>query len=336
MLLFAWTLCSGATSALGREPAQPDERAAALAERPSASSPTRPPHGVPVAGYRLAPGDEIEVRIVDEPDYERAPLRLNEEGIIRVPWVGETTADGLTTSELETALEQRFETYFHEPHVGVRITEYAGRPVSVLGAVKNPGVHQLRGPRSLVEALALAGGLTSDAGHVVKITRALARGRIPLPTAHDDPSGRFSVASAAIEGILKAERPAENILIEPHDVLSVPRAEMVYVIGAVGRSGGFVLRENENVSVLQALALAGGIRGTAAARRSKILRSAGGGKQRVEEPVDLKMVMENRSEDVALRADDILFVPTSGSKVAARRAAEALIRTVSGLLIFRR
>ncbi len=335
MLVLAWIGCVAVAPTLGQAPLQPPAPTAPLTEGRSASV-AQSSHAVPAAGYRLAPGDEVEVRIVDEPDYERTPLRLSEEGIVRVPWVGEIGADGLTTSQLETALEQRFNIFFHEPQVRVRITEYAGHPVSVLGAVKNPGVHQLRGPRSLVEVLAMAGGLTSDAGHVVKITRPLARGRIPLPSAHDDPSGRFSVASAAIEGILKAERPAENILIEPHDVLSVPRAEMVYVIGAVGRSGGFVLRENENVSVLQALALAGGISGSAAARRSKILRSAGNGKQRVEEPVDLKMVMENRSEDLPLRADDILFVPTSGSKVAARRAAEAVIRTVSGVLIFRR
>ena len=242
----------------------------------------------------------------------------------------------MTTSELEIALERRFATYFHEPRVQARVSEYAGRPVSVLGAVKNPGIHQLRGPRTLVEVLALAGGLTADAGHVVKITRPLGKGRIPLPTARDDPSGRFSIASASIEDVLKATRPAENILIEPRDVLSIPRAELVYVIGAVARSGGFVLRENENLSVLQALALAGGMRGTAAARRAKILRSPSAGTQRVEETVDLRKIMQSRANDVALNPDDILFVPTSGGKTAARRAAQAAIRTVTGVLIFRR
>ena len=167
------------------------------------------------AAYRLAWGDEVEVRIVDEPEYERARLRLDERGLIRVPWAGDVKADGKTTSELEIELERRFATYFHEPLVQARISEYAGRPVSVIGAVKKPGVHQLRGPRTLVEVLALAGGLTPNAGHVIKITRPLGSGRIPLPTARDDPSGRFSVASASVEDLLKAERPAENILIEP-------------------------------------------------------------------------------------------------------------------------
>ena len=310
---------------------------ASAGSRPDSADPPEPlPDSAPAAGYRLARGDEVEVRIVDEPDYERARLRLDERGRIRVPWVGDVRADGMTTSELEIALERRFATYFHEPRVQARVSEYAGRPVSVLGAVKNPGIHQLRGPRTLVEVLALAGGLTADAGHVVKITRPLGKGRIPLPTARDDPSGRFSIASASIEDVLKATRPAENILIEPRDVLSIPRAELVYVIGAVARSGGFVLRENENLSVLQALALAGGMRGTAAARRAKILRSPSAGTQRVEETVDLRKIMQSRANDVALNPDDILFVPTSGGKTAARRAAQAAIRTVTGVLIFRR
>ena len=305
--------------------------------KPEAVEPREPPPLLAsAAGYRLARGDEVEVRIVDEPDYERARLRLDERGRIRVPWVGAVRADGMTTSELEIALERRFGTYFHEPRVQARVSEYAGRPVSVIGAVKNPGIHQLRGPRRLVEMLALAGGLTPDAGHVVKITRPLGQGRIPLPTARDDPSGRFSVASASIEDVLKAERPAENILIEAHDVLSIPRAELVYVIGAVARSGGFVLRANENISVLQALALAGGISGTAAARRAKILRSPSAGAQRAEETVDLRKIMASRADDVALNPDDILFVPISGGKAAAKRAAQAAIRTVTGVLIFRR
>ena len=346
MLVLGVTLFVAGTDALAQVSADPVTGVDARVEQTAAPSAGTRPQSLPsagrrldsavAAGYRLAPGDEVEVRIVDEPDYERARLRLNEEGLIRVPWVGEITADQQTTSQLEIALERRFERYFHEPQVQVRISEYAGRPVAVLGAVKNPGVYQLRGPRSLVEVLALAGGLSSDAGHVVKITRPLARGAIPLPRARKDPSGRFSVASASIEDVLKAERPAENIQIEPHDVLSIPRAELVYVIGAVARSGGFVLRENEHVSVLQALALAGGLSGTAAARRAKILRSPASGKQRVEEAVDLRMIMESRSNDVALNPDDILFVPTSGGKAAARRVAEAVIRTVTGVLIFRR
>ncbi len=332
----AWAQ-EAANSVIRLDAEGPQYTPASIESKPDAAEPREPPPLLAsAAGYRLARGDEVEVRIVDEPDYERVRLRLDERGRIRVPWVGEIRADGKTTSELEIALERRFGTYFHEPRVQARVSDYAGRPVSVLGAVRKPGIHQLRGPRTLVEVLALAGGLTSEAGHVVKITRPLARGRIPLSTARDDPSGRFSVASASIENVLKAARPAENILIEAHDVLSIPRAELVYVLGAVARSGGFVLRENENLSVLRALALAGGISGTAAARRAKILRSPSAGTQRAEETVDLRKIMESRADDVALNPDDILFVPISGGKAAAKRAAQAAIRTVTGVLIFRR
>ena len=286
--------------------------------------------------YRLGPGDEVTIEVIGEEEIPRSPMPIGADGVIHAPLVGPVQVWGLDVGEVRALLTGRFRTYIHDPQVIVRVVKFGSQPVSVIGAVKRPGLHQLRGRKSLIEVLSMAGGLREDAGHVVKITRRREQGRIPLATARDDSSGRFSVAAANIEDVMKANHPADNVIIEPNDVISVPRAEMVYVIGAVGRSGGFVLREQESISVLQALALAGGVDGTAAVRRARILRPAPGGGEKLELPIDLKSIMESNAEDVALQPEDILFVPNSSGKTAARRAADAVIRVATGVVIFRR
>src|SRR5207248_2064666 len=109
------------------------------------------------------------------------------------------------------------------------------------------------------EMLSLAGGLDTTAGPTLKITRHLDRGRIPLPNAKDDPTGQFSVAEVSVKSILDARNPAENILVQPNDVISIPRADTIYVLGQVQKAGGFVLNDREDVTALQALSMAGGL-----------------------------------------------------------------------------
>jgi polysaccharide export outer membrane protein len=184
--------------------------------------------------------------------------------------------------------------------------------------------------------LSLAGGLADDAGHSVKITRRLEWGRIPLPSAADDPTGAFSVAEVSLKQILEARNPAENILIRPQDVISVPRANLVYVIGEVPKAGGYVLRERETLSALQALSLAGGLDRTAAPQNARILRLPPGGGNRAEIAVNLKQIMAGQTGDVALQAEDILLIPSSAPKKALSRAAEAAVQITTGLIIFRR
>jgi polysaccharide export outer membrane protein len=206
----------------------------------------------------------------------------------------------------------------------------------VIGAVNNAGVHQLQGRKTLVEMLSLAGGLRQDAGYRVKITRELDWGEIPIENARVDSSGKFSVAEVSLKDILEANTPGGNIRIMPHDVISVPRAQLVYVIGEVHKSGGFVLGERETVSVLQALSMAEGLARTAAPGSAKILRSPSGDSQRIEIAVDLRRILSGKDNDVPLRSDDILFVPTSKSKNAVMRSLEAAIQLGTGFAIYRR
>ena len=286
--------------------------------------------------YLLGPDDQITIRAAECEEISDKAVRVGLDGYIRLPLVGRVRAAGFTVAQLETDLMGRLKEFVREPEVAVAVTEFRSQPVSVIGCVKAPGIHQLQGQKTLIEILSLAGGLADDAGPVVKVTRRLEMGRIPLPGAADDSTGEYSVAQVKLQAVLQASSPEQNIVIRPHDVISVPRAEMIYVTGQVVRSGGFVLNERESISVLQALALAGGLDRAASPKNSRILRRASAASSRVEVPVDLSKIMDSRAEDLPLKPDDILFIPNSAPKRAALRAIEAAIQTGTGVVIWRR
>lgn len=307
--------------------------AALLAAQPAAT----PPEGAPaLAQYVLGPGDQILIRALDVDEISDKPVRIEASGLINLPMVGRFKAGGLTVEQLESEIARRLKTFVQEPQVAVAVTEFRSQPVSLLGSVTSPGVHQLHGRKTLFEVLSLAGGLKPDAGHSIKITRGKEYGAIPLPDARDDSTGRYSVASVAVKSVIEARNPRENIPIMPNDVISVPRAEMVYVVGAVKRSGGFILNDRENITVLQALSLAEGADRTAATKNAKILRVAPGQTARLEIPINVKEIFAGKANDIPMRADDILFVPTSAARSASIRAAEAAVQITTGLIIWRR
>jgi polysaccharide export outer membrane protein len=286
--------------------------------------------------YVLGPGDQIVVHAPDIDEIGEKSAVIDARGFVSLPLAGRVHAGGLTVAQAESEIAGQLKTYVRAPQISVSVAEYRSQPVSVLGAVASPGVHQLQGRKTLIEILSMAGGLRADAGHAIKITRRREWGRIPLATASDDSTGQFSVAEVSVTSVMEAKNPQENIVICPHDVISVPRAEMVYVIGAVKRAGGFVLNEKENMTVLQALSLAEGLERTAAPKGARILRRAGGSAPRVEVPVDLGRIIAGKSGDVALRAEDILFVPVSAARSATVRGLEAAVEIGTGIVIWRR
>lgn len=285
--------------------------------------------------YLLGPDDQLDISGPELTDFASKPVRIDGDGDMQAPLVGRVHVSGLTVLQTEQKLNKALSTYIRQPQVVVNVVEVRSQPVSVLGAVNAPGVHQVQGHKTLLEMLALAGGIRQDAGYSVRITRELAWGCIPLPMATLDASGQFSVAELNLKKIMEAKNPEENIQIFPHDVISVPKAEMVYVIGDVRRSGGFVLGEHQSISVLQALSLAEGLNNTADTRHARILRLERDADQREELPVDVKDVLNGKKPDVALQGDDILFIPGSTGKKAALRALEAAVQTGTGLAIWR-
>ena len=285
--------------------------------------------------YLLGPDDQLEISGPELTDSGNKPVRIDGDGNIQAPLVGRVHVSGLTVQQAEQELDKVLSAYIRQPQVVVSVAEVRSQPVSILGAVNAPGVHQVQGHKTLLEMLALAGGIRPDAGYSIRITRKLEWGCIPLPKAELDASGRFSVAELNLKRIMEAKNPEENIQIFPHDVISVPKAEMVYVIGEVRRSGGFVLGEHQSISVLQALSLAEGLNGAADTRHARILRLKRDADQREELSVDVKDVLGGKKPDVALQANDILFIPGSTGKRAALRGLEAAIQTGTGLAIWR-
>jgi polysaccharide export outer membrane protein len=290
--------------------------------------------------YLLGADDEVEIAGPHLDAQAITTMRIDGDGDIQVPLVGRVHIADLTVQQAQHELNTRFSTYIRDPQIIISVKELRSQPVSILGAVNAPGVHQVRGDTTLLEMLSLAGGLRADAGHRIHITRQLEWGCLPLANARVDASGQFGIAEVSLKEVMAGQIPQGHLQIVPHDVISVPRADMVYVIGDVKRSGGFVIGESESMSVLQVLSLAEGMNATADRRRARILRSNTAAGQRVEITVDVKAILEGRSEDVALRADDILFIPDSSGRKASLRALETAIQTgtglLTGLLIWRR
>jgi polysaccharide biosynthesis/export protein len=298
------------------------------------SSPDSTSRPQDVSQYVLGPDDQVRIWALGLEEISDKPVRIDPVGYVNLPILGRIHVAGLTTDQFITALKQRLAKEVRQPQVSVDIVEFGSQPVSVMGAVNHPGVQQVSGRKTLAEMLALAGGLRPDAGPYIKITRQIECGQIPLRTAQVDSSGRFSTAQLRVKDLLSAANPTENILIQPHDVITVPTAEMVYVVGAVKKPGNFALNERESVSVLQALSMAEGLGPMPKPQDSKILRLVPGSDERREIPVDLKKVMSGKAEDLALRANDILFVPDSTAKKVTARALEAVIQTATGVIIW--
>lgn len=287
-------------------------------------------------GYRLGPHDQVRIAALHAPEIPRDAMTIDDDGFLNVPLAGRVRAGGLTVEQFEAALRERLREQILEPAVVVSLVTQRNLPVSVVGAVKTPGVYQLTERKRLLEVLAAAGGLREDAGPKISVTRQRVRGPLSVQGARDDSSGQFSVVEIDVERLMRGEHPALNIAIEPDDVVSVRRADLVYVIGEVKKAGGFTLRERESVRVLQALAMAEGALSTAATKNAKIIRTKPDSAERTEIAVNLKRILQGQDPDVLLQPDDILVVPLNVPRSVALRTMEAAVQTATGVIIWRR
>lgn len=292
--------------------------------------------------YILGPDDQLAIRVLDLEEFAEGAsgkdrvYRIDLRGMVNLPLIGRMKVSGQTVEQFEVAVADRLKEFLKNPSVTVMVAEYKSQPVSVIGQVQTPGVHQLQGHKSLLEVISVVGGLKPEAGHQIKITRKIEYGDIPLPSAHKDGTGKFSVAEVSVKRILNAQSPEENIQIQPFDVISVPKAELVYVVGNVKRSGGFVLGDREKVTALQALSMAEGLDRDAASNGAKILRRPANGGERQEIVVALGDILKGKTADVPMEPDDILFVPSSIGKRVLLRSLEASLAIGTGLAIYRR
>ncbi len=288
--------------------------------------------------YRIGAEDLLEITVFGAAELNRS-VRVTAGGTISLPLLGSVRAAGLTPRELEFVLQELLRRrYMQDPQVGVFVRELESRPLSVFGAVKKPGVFQIRGTKTLLEVLSMAEGLADDAGDTVTIMRNSG----PQPAGTQDANGsqpapeERKTLEINLKDLLAGAASTVNVPVLAGDIVTVSRAGVVYVVGEVRKPGGFLMKNNESISVLQALALAEGITRTSAKSQARIIRTHEKTGERTEIPINLDKILNGKLPDPILQPRDIIFVPGSAARGALYRGTEAAISIVSGVLVFRR
>jgi polysaccharide export outer membrane protein len=196
----------------------------------------------------------------------------------------------------------------------VFVDEYASQGASIMGEVARPGKYPVLGQQRLFDLISAAGGLTEKAGRSITITH------------RNQPAEPDTVSISRN----LADSPDSNVAVLPGDTIIVRKADVVYVVGDVGRPSG-LLMESGRITVLQAIALAGGTGRTAKLSGARIIHKGPGGM--TETPLHLKQILEAKSPDLPMQADDILFVPTSAAKALTGRTLEAAIQAATAVSI---
>ena len=260
--------------------------------------------------YRIGPGDVIDIRVFDYPQLSRDGVRVNGRGGIEMPLLeGEIRAACRTESELAKDIATRYLKYQRNPQVEVFIKEYESQPVAVIGAVNAPGRFQLRRRVRLLELLTFAGGPAERAGRSIQVVHDAAILTCEKTALHDPAVGTEVTPTAySLSSTLRGDVQS-NPYVQPGDIITLPDAEQIYVIGNVLKPSAIPLKEPMTVS--RAIAIAGGTLRDKTSNRVRIVRQASGSLSKTEIYVDLKAIDKHRVEDIALQANDIVDVPTA-------------------------
>jgi len=259
--------------------------------------------------YVLRPGDQIMLRAFEMPDISERPFRIDGDGFINLPELGKVKAGGITVENLEASLMELLKKYVRQPQVTVTVVQFSSEPVFFVGAFKAPGIYPLQGRRTLVEMMSAIGGLQPGASRRIKLTRRKEYGDIPLPNAVSAPDGSAASVEINMASLRDNLNPAEDIVLQPFDVISVERADLVYVTGEVAHTGGFDLLDRDSMSVIQALTLAGGTAPDANTKTAWILRPISNTSQRAQIPLNLQRIFNGQDNDRPLLPNDVLYVP---------------------------
>lgn len=280
--------------------------------------------------YKIGAGDVISVSIPEAQEFG-GKFRVSDSGSVDLPGISAPIpAEGDSAPQLAMAIRQALidAKQLRDPKVTVYVEEFHGRRVTVLGAVAKPAVYPLERPTTVLEAVSMAGGALPGAGNSVTIVRGKA-------SAEASGSAVGSVQIIDLARLAKGEDAAANVQVRTGDVISVSAAQIVYVVGAVIKPGGFVMSNpSAGISVVQALAMAEGFNGVAAGSRAVIMREATSDSARQEIPVDLTRMLAGKSADMLLAPNDILYIPDSFSKKALRAVGEVALSAANGVAIY--
>jgi polysaccharide biosynthesis/export protein len=265
----------------------------------------------------IGSGDLLKISVFGVNTFDEE-VRVSDRGDISLPLIGDVPVAGLNTDEAQSLIRKKLidGNFMVHPEVSVFEKEYATQGVAVLGEVQKPGVYPLLGPHHLFDVLSFAGGMTPKAGPEVTITH------------HDRPDQPQNVTLAGDV----AKSTAANVNILPGDTVVVSKAGIVYVVGDVKSPAGVVMVNGSEMTVVKALAMAGGANPTASLNGAKIIRRTPQGPQEI--PILLKQILAAKAADPRLEAEDIVFVPSSTAKGAAKRGLEAIVQTAVGVAIY--
>jgi polysaccharide export outer membrane protein len=323
--LWSLQLLAQAPAAGNPAPATPANETFPSANSSSSGTSTSSPAGTSTStsthrlladsNVKLGPGDLVEVSVFGVPDLA-TKTRITGAGDIYLPLIDYVHVADLTTDEAQDLIQKRLEDggFVRGAHVSIFVDESASQAVMMVGEVNHPGPYPAIGNRRLFDMISTAGGLTDKAGRAVTIER------------HGDPADKLELTLSSS----LAEDTKNNVDVYPGDTIIVSRAGIVYVVGDVGHPSGFLI-EDTQLSVLKALALAGGSTRTSSLGKSRILRQTPNGVQEI--PIDMKKVLYAKAPDVALVKGDVLFIPGSAAKAAAYRTAEAAVSMTTALAV---
>lgn len=265
----------------------------------------------------IGPGDLLHVTILREPELEQH-ARVRDSGDVSLPLIGSVHVAGLDPAAASSAIAAKYRdgNFLKHPNVSVFVEEFATQPVSVLGQVEKPGTYKITTPRTLLDLLAMAGGLTPVADRHIMIERA------PGAKQREE---RVFLSNRSGDALMA------NVTIDPGDTILVPKAGIVYVLGDVGRPGGYTMENESRMTVLQAIALAGGVRHTAKEKKARIIHNVNGHYD--EQPLPLREIEKGEAPDEQLYANDVIYIPFSLAKNIVL-GTSAIVASASSALIY--
>jgi polysaccharide export outer membrane protein len=268
--------------------------------------------GAPVA---LGPGDLLEINVFDTPELTQK-IRVDSDGKIALALIGEIVVKGISPGGLEKLIRSKLidGNFVKDPQVSVFVAEYAGQSAYITGEVNRPGAYPLLRSHRLGDLISVAGGFTARAGNAVIITH---EGASAQPI-HIDLSDK--------------DEEQSNPEILPGDNITIGQTGIVYVLGDVERPGGFLLDRRTTLSVMQALALAEGIKSSASITKASLIRTNGEARQEI--PLNLKAILKSQSPDLPLQAGDIIFVPGSLTRGMGRRTIDVILQSAGFAAIY--
>ena len=290
--------------------------ATALRADPDQPQPTAGTETPASGALLLDVGDVLDVRVFDTPELS-GKFRVDSQGNIALPIGGAIAVKGLMPEQVQVLVEQRFRQreILRDPHVEVFVLEYATQRVTVMGEVRNPGVYPMGGKRNVLDFISVAGGPTNAASKTALLTH------------KNSPAQPIAVD---LNSSLENEPQPQ---VEPGDRIVVTRAGIVYVVGDVGRPGGYLIENKKTITVVRALALAQGLNKTAKLD-AKLIRNTAAG--RTETDLPLKKILANQAVDPKLQNEDILFVPVNGAKQWAEKGFSSVLQMAVGVVIYGR